>query len=112
MDTEELENIKERILKQLRPLEPEKVILFGSYARGTAEDDSDVDLYVVTGDEGIPRNYDEKRNIVRKVSKRIEDIREEVGVDLLVHTKQMNRKFEKMNSSFSRELLGEGVRLV
>ncbi len=112
MDIEELDNMKERILNSLKPLDPEKVILFGSYARGTAGEDSDVDLYVVTGDEGIPRNYDEKRKIVRKVSKRIEDIREEVGVDLLVHTKEMNRKFEKMNSSFSRELRGEGVRLV
>ena len=30
---------------------PEKVILFGSYARGTQDDESDIDLVVITSDE-------------------------------------------------------------
>ena len=41
---EELNGIIERIVRRF---EPEKVILFGSYARGDATEESDVDLLVV-----------------------------------------------------------------
>ncbi len=34
-----------------------------------------------------PQSYSEKREIVRSVSRHILDIRQQVGVDLLVHTK-------------------------
>jgi len=42
--TEQIAEIVERIVRQL---DPEKIILFGSYARGDARDDSDIDLLVV-----------------------------------------------------------------
>jgi len=112
MDKKTLENFKGKIVDRLKPLDPEKIILFGSHARGTSDEESDVDLYVVTKDDVIPKSYKEKRKYVREVSRRIEDIREQIGVDLLVHTKAMNRKFDAMNSSFSRELKENGVRLL
>lgn len=42
--TSVLEEIVERIVEEFSP---EKIILFGSYARGEATEDSDVDLLVV-----------------------------------------------------------------
>lgn len=104
-----IETAKEEILKRLRPLDPEKIILFGSYAWGTPSDDSDIDLYVVTKDEFIPHTYAVKREIVRKVSNQIRDIREKIGVDLLVHTKMMSDKFFMMKSSFSKEIFEKGI---
>ncbi len=38
----------------VREFDPERVILFGSHARGTAGDDSDVDLLVILSFEGKP----------------------------------------------------------
>jgi predicted nucleotidyltransferase len=112
MNKTTLNEFETELVNRLKTLDLAKVILFGSYACGTPDKDSDVDLYVVTKDEVMPRNYKEKRRIVRKVSKSIEDIREKVGIDLLVHTKAMNRKFETMNSSFSKELREKGIRLL
>jgi predicted nucleotidyltransferase len=37
---------------------PERIILFGSYARGSAEEDSDVDILVIM-DHDNPRNVDQ-----------------------------------------------------
>ena len=35
------------IISQLKPLDPDKVILFGSYAWGAPNDESDIDLFIV-----------------------------------------------------------------
>jgi predicted nucleotidyltransferase len=35
------------IILQLKLLDPDKVILFGSYAWGTPDDESDIDLFIV-----------------------------------------------------------------
>jgi len=43
----DIEKIKDEIVEQLKPLDPDKIILFGSYANGTAREDSDIDLYLV-----------------------------------------------------------------
>ena len=43
----DIEKIGKEIVEKLRPLEPEKIILFGSYAYGTPDEESDIDLYLV-----------------------------------------------------------------
>ena len=47
--------IKEMVRRIVERFNPEKVILFGSYARGTAGPDSDVDLLVVMRVSGAKR---------------------------------------------------------
>jgi len=44
----DIEEIKSEIIKRLEPLNPNKIILFGSYAYGTPHKDSDIDLYIVS----------------------------------------------------------------
>jgi predicted nucleotidyltransferase len=39
--------LKHEIVERLKPLNPDKVILFGSYAYGTPNEDSDIDLFLV-----------------------------------------------------------------
>ncbi len=103
-----IRELESKIVERLKPLDPEKIILFGSYASGNPGEDSDIDLYVVTKDDFIPQNYTEKKILVRKVSKQIQDIRQSVSVDLLVHTKKMSKKFFDIGSSFSKELAEKG----
>lgn len=100
------------IRNALEPLHPEKVILFGSRAWGQPTVDSDIDLYVVTQDDFLPGTWRQKRDIVRDVSNRILDLRTRYSIDLLVHTKPMHRKFVETNSSFAREIMNEGTRLL
>lgn len=35
------------MVKKLRPLDPEKIILFGSFARGSGNPNSDIDLLII-----------------------------------------------------------------
>jgi|JTFP01.1.fsa_nt_gb predicted nucleotidyltransferase len=106
------EYIKKTIVAALSPLEPEKVILFGSYASGTAKQDSDADVYVVSREERIPANYAENMRHYKKYSRPLKDLKREIAIDLIVHTKAMNRIFENERSSFARDILENGERLI
>jgi predicted nucleotidyltransferase len=106
------DELETRIRDALAPLHPEMVVLFGSYAWGQATEDSDIDLYVVTQDDFLPATWREKQEIVHAVSNRILDLRMRYAIDLLVHTKPMHRKFVETDSSFARQIMKEGVRLL
>jgi len=43
----DIEKVKDEIVERLKPLDPDKIILFGSYAYGTPSEDSDIDLFLV-----------------------------------------------------------------
>jgi uncharacterized protein len=106
------DELKRQISEALRPLNPETVILFGSYAWGQPTEDSDIDLYVVTQDDFVPATWRQRRDIVRQVSDRILDLRTRYPIDLLVHTKPMHRQFVETQSSFARQIMTEGARLL
>ena len=104
----DINKIKKEILERLLPIHPEKIILFGSYAYGNPDEDSDIDLYVVTNDDFIPENYEEQNTIYMQVSRRIRDLKENISIDIIIHTKQMHRKFLKLNSRFARKIIKNG----
>lgn len=97
-----------QIIEKLKPLNPYKVILFGSYAHDTYTKDSDIDLLVVTNDEVIPNNFQENMKYYLKVARILDEIRNEVAMDLLVHTLPMHQKFIELDSMFAREILKNG----
>ncbi len=43
----DIELLKHEIVERLKPLDPDKIILFGSYAYGTPTEESDIDLFLV-----------------------------------------------------------------
>ncbi len=107
----DIKSIKKEIVQRLLPLNPEKIILFGSHAYGNPDSHSDIDLYIVTNDDFTPKNYEEKNTIYMQVSRRIRDLREDIPIDLIIHTKQMHKKFIQLNSSFSRKIIQYGEKL-
>ena len=104
----DIDKLKPIIIKKLKPLNPNKIIIFGSYANGIPNEDSDIDLYIVTNDDFIPQNWKEKSQITQKVLSLLRDIVREYPTDVLVHTKKMHEKFIKLNSSFSKEIMQKG----
>jgi len=103
------EVLKKELIGLLGSLEPEKVILFGSYAWGTPSKDSDIDLYIVTRDDYVPASYRQKAKLNASFAEAIRDIRKRVPIDMIIHTRPMHRKFIELGSMFSRELMENGV---
>lgn len=103
--------IKKEILKRLKPINPEKIILFGSYAYGKPNEDSDIDLYVVTNDDFIPQSWKESNSIYLSVSQQLRELRDKISIDLIVHTKQMHKKLIQLDSNFYRNAIQKGIEL-
>ena len=104
----DIEQLKKEIVNKLKPLNPEKIILFGSYAYGKPHKGSDIDLYVVSSDDFLPKSWKEKMQIKLKFSKALRELKQEYDIDLITHTKKMYEKFLELDSMFSREILHKG----
>jgi len=86
-----------------------KVILFGSYSKGTQSTDSDVDLLVVTNDDFLPESFAKKMEIKLKIASALQSIRKQSDIDLIVYTKPMYEKFIQLNSGFNKEIQNTGT---
>ena len=108
----DIEKIKFDIIKSFKPLNIKEVILFGSYAYGIPNEDSDLDIYVVTNDDFVPSDFKEKNKLYLSISKHIRELRKIISIDLIVHTKKMNEIFKETNSSFFKNDIQNGIHLI
>ena len=97
------------IKSSLQHLNVSKVILFGSYAKGTQSDESDIDLLVVTNDNFLPESFTKKMEIKIKIANALNSLRSHADIDLIVHTKPMYEQFLHLNSGFKREIISSGT---
>lgn len=100
--------VKDRIIQNLRP---EKIVLFGSHANGTANEGSDIDLLVVLDDKhplASLKPYDRLGELLELFRYR------SFGLDAIVLTDAEVRKRQDENEGewdFVLEMLGEGKAL-
>jgi len=85
-----------------REFAPEQVILFGSYAKGTAGPDSDVDLLVVMPGEVSG---------VRVAAEIIRRLKPALPLELIVRSSRQLRERLAMNDYFLREVVATGKEL-
>jgi len=57
----DIESIKQEIVESLKPIDAQKIILFGSYAYGTPNEESDLDLCIIKNK--IKSKIKEKREV-------------------------------------------------
>jgi predicted nucleotidyltransferase len=91
------ENLLEEITKRIaNSIQPERIYLFGSYAAGRADDDSDVDLLAV-----VPDTEKSLRQIAIDGRKSLWDIK--VPFDLIVCTRHQFDRFRDVKNSIMYE---------
>jgi len=81
-----IDQIKNEIIIRLLPLDPEKIILFGSYAYGKPKEESDIDLFLLMGE---PKDHIEAKALfsLRDLMKKYK-----VGFDVISESKQFMSK--------------------
>ena len=108
LNSKDLKELKQEIVNSITPLNPEKIILFGSYAYGNPTNNSDIDLYIVTNDDFIPKDFEEESKLFLKYSQALRSLQGKIPIDIITHTKQMYNKFISMKSGFSKEIISKG----
>ncbi len=90
-----------KVVNALLAYEPERIYLFGSWARGDADDLSDVDLVL------IKRTH---RNFLDRLRDAAAFLPLEAGaVDLLVYTPDEFETMRKAGNAFAETIAAEGV---
>jgi predicted nucleotidyltransferase len=90
----------DQVVKQIvEKFKPQKIILFGSYARGNPRPESDVDLLVVM--ETSIKDVQQAIQICQQIEYRF-------GLDLIVHTPNYLAERLKMGDWFLRDVIKEG----
>jgi predicted nucleotidyltransferase len=77
----DIDKLKDEIVQRLKPLNPNKIILFGSYAYGTPNNESDIDLFLLKDDLELDnsREYEiQAHKLLRGLIKRYK-----IGFDIL-----------------------------
>jgi len=101
----DIEKLKPEIVERLKPLDPDKIILFGSYAYGEPNEESDIDLFLVK--DGL--TAEERKFFEREAKKSLVDLMLRYrtnGIDIL---SAPTKYFEEREDFFYRiELLEKG----
>jgi len=106
----DIEEIKSEIIERLKPLEPNKIILFGSYAYGTPNEDSDIDLFLIKDDLDV----EHIRRYKLELQKRLFDIQKKylLGIDIFVDsTNRMEDRIKNVKDQFYDEILTKGIKI-
>ncbi len=89
------------IMRRIKKYNPEKVVLFGSYAWGTPGRSSDIDLLI------IKRSQKTKSERITEVERLLYPAPQ--AVDVLVYTPQEMRKRLKLGDFFLTRIMDEGT---
>ena len=94
-----IREVTDRIVAALAPI---RVVLFGSYAWGEPDSDSDLDLYVIVPDQSEP-GY----RLARRAYHALHGVN--IPVDVVVRTRTEAERNAGVAASFDREVLSRGV---
>jgi predicted nucleotidyltransferase len=98
------QDLREEIVRRVREVAaPTRIILFGSYARGDAADDSDVDLLVVV------KETPSRRDLAIKIHRALGGLGK--PIDVIVATEDIMARFGDIPGVIYEEAACEGVEL-
>ena len=104
-------DIISRIVQSLISLNIYKIILFGSYAKGTATEDSDIDLVVILDSDEMSQLFKDRMARRRPVSRALLDINRQYSMDILVYTKAEFSYLKNREDFFVQEIEETGKEL-
>jgi predicted nucleotidyltransferase len=92
------------LITALKQSDPYRIILFGSHARGTATENSDIDMVVILDNDDVAKTYTERLCKKLSVNKLVRDINYKVALDILVYSKEEYRIVKNHGNYFIDEI--------
>lgn len=99
LDTDLLAEMTRRLVEEFHP---EQIILFGSHAWGTPNDDSDIDLFMIVSDSDLspPQRATRAYRALRGI--RVEP------TDIVVRTRAEVERYRDIHASLASQILEQG----
>lgn len=100
-----LKSLKTKLIAALKPYQPQKIYIYGSYARGEAKRDSDLDLLIIKNTTKQPRQRLGDVYSLIYSRKNLENSAFNVSIEPIVYTPREFEIRKKINDSFIKELV-------
>ena len=95
----------DNIISIIKKIHPEKIYLFGSYASGSFDEQSDIDLLI------IAPSYEPPLERRLKLRKMLLEYDRKFGLDILVYTPDEFKMLAKETSSFISSAIKQGIKI-
>ncbi|MDR1248209.1 MAG: nucleotidyltransferase domain-containing protein [Treponema sp.] len=99
-----INEILDDLVFSLKPSDPYRIILFGSYAKGNQNENSDIDLMVILDDNHVSKTYAERLNKRISIRKLVLEINRKIPLDILVYSKAELKKIKEHGNYFIDEI--------
>jgi predicted nucleotidyltransferase len=83
-----LNTVLDDLVFSLKSSDPYKIILFGSYANGHPNENSDIDLMVILDNDHVSKTYEERLKKKVFIRNLIIEINRKIPIDILVYSKE------------------------
>jgi predicted nucleotidyltransferase len=96
--------VLDSLVSSLKSSDPYKIILFGSYANGNPNENSDIDLMVILDNNHISKTYEERLNKRVFIRNLVFEINQNIPLDILVYSKEELKKIKEYGNFFIDEI--------
>jgi len=101
---ENFNTILDNLVVSLKSSDPYKIILFGSYANGNPDENSDIDLLVILDNNHVSKTYQERLNKKIRIRNSVIEINRKMPLDILVYSKEELEIIKKNGNYFIDEI--------
>ena len=101
-------NYIEQLLEALKQADPYRIILFGSYAKGTACENSDIDMLVILDNDDVAKTYEERLKKKLYINRLVRSINYKIPLDILVYSKEEYKIVKNYGNYFIDEIENTG----
>jgi predicted nucleotidyltransferase len=104
----EKNNYIDQLLDALKKADPYKIILFGSYAKGTTGEYSDIDMVVILDNNDVAKTYEERIEKKLFINRLVRNINYKIALDILVYSKEEYKIVKNSGNYFIDEIENTG----
>ena len=101
-------NYIDQLLEALKKANPYRIILFGSHAKGTADENSDIDMLVILDNNEVAKTYEERLAKKLYINRLVRNINYKIALDILVYSKEEYKIVKNYGNYFINEIENTG----
>ena len=98
-----IKDVLDKLIILLKPSDPYKIILFGSYAAGSPAEESDIDLMVILDNDDVAKTRKERIEKKLYVRSLVLEVNRQFPLDILVYSKAELKKLKEYGNFFVDE---------